>query len=534
MAAPVRTIALWCPDWPIVAAEVDPATPAAVLRANRVIARTPAAAAEGITIGQRRRPAQRACPHLQIIPHDPDVVAEAFEPVARAIGRFTPGVEILEPGRLHLGARGPTRHFGGEPSLLRQLHDAALTAAFEVGPAARIGLGAADGPFAADIAARLAATPAEGIRIVEAGSTPAFLEPLPVGWLAHLDEIDHDTIELFVRLGLTRLGDLAALDPADVLARFGTAGHHAHRLADGVDDRGPQADAPPEPVEAAVDLDGPVDRLEPLVFAAKTLADDLTASLAGNGRICTRLAVTAETDHGERDERTWHRSAGLDAADMVERVRWQLAGWLSSGGPTAGITRLRLEAVGVRGAGGDQSALWGGTSELDERAARAVARLTTLVGDQAVLVPIWQGGRLPAERCGWTPAAAVDLLDPRETRRRLGALVDPDAAPWPGSLPAPSPTVVLPEPEPAMLADDAGRPVRVTGRGELDREPTLFTVGDRVPRIVTAWAGPWLVDERWWEAARRRRLARLQIVCDDAAYLVAVEGQRWWLLASYR
>lgn len=581
MTAPVRTIALWCPDWPIVAAEVDPEVPAVVLRANRIVARTPAAAAEGILIGQRRRSAQRTCPHLELIPQDPDVEAEAFEPVARAVGRFTPGVEILEPGRLHLGARGPSRHFGGEASLARRLHEAVLTAALEVGPSARVGIGIADGRFAADLAAHLAVgSPdaggpggdvadrgAEGIRIVEPGTSAEFLAPIEITRLAHLGEIDPDTADLFLRLGLTRLGDLAALDPADVLARFGLPGRHAHRLAAGRDDRRPDAVPPEEPAEAALELDGPVDRLEPLVFAAKTLADDLTTALGADGRLCTRLTVTAETDHDEVDARTWHRAGGLDAAAMVERVRWQLAGWLGDGGPTAGIVRLRLEAIEVRADGGEQAALWGGTSELDERAARAVARLTTLVGDQAVLVPLWQGGRLPTERLGWVPAATVDLLDRRETTRRLGPLAptplgplapaprgplapapggasgvsgrsrrstDPTTAPWPGSLPLPSPTIVLPEPEPATLTDDAGRPVRVTGRGELDRDPVVFAVADQVPRIVTDWAGPWLVDERWWEVTRRRRLARLQILCDDSAHLVAIEGRRWWLLASYR
>src|SRR5699024_8672674 len=265
----------------------------------------------------------------------------------------------LEPGRLHMGARGPTRHFGGETSLAEQLLDAAIRAALEIGPAARPALGIADGRFAADLAARRAAhlatrrsavgdassgahTLAPGILIVESGGTPEFLRPQPIESLAELGETVVDTVDLFSRLGLAHLGDLAALDSADVLARFGYPGLHAHHLARGIDDRGPDADPPPEPVEVAIDLDGPVDRLEPLGFTAKTLADDRPTALARNGRVCTRLAVTAETDHGERDRRRWHRADGLDAAAMVERVRWQLAGWLSSGRPTAGVIRLHL------------------------------------------------------------------------------------------------------------------------------------------------------------------------------------------------
>ncbi len=47
-AAPSRLVTVWCPDWPMVATGIEPSTPAAVMRANRVLARTRAAAAEGV------------------------------------------------------------------------------------------------------------------------------------------------------------------------------------------------------------------------------------------------------------------------------------------------------------------------------------------------------------------------------------------------------------------------------------------------------------------------------------------------------
>jgi protein ImuB len=51
---------------------------------------------------------------------------------------------------------------------------------------------------------------------------------------------------------------------------------------------------------------------------------------------------------------------------------------------------------------------------------------------------------------------------------------------------------------------------------------------------VAAWAGPWLVDERWWDPARHRRLARVQVLTDDgAAHLAVLEGGQWSLTATY-
>jgi protein ImuB len=43
------------------------------------------------------------------------------------------------------------------------------------------------------------------------------------------------------------------------------------------------------------------------------------------------------------------------------------------------------------------------------------------------------------------------------------------------------------------------------------------------------------VEERWWDAATARRLARLHVTTDDgAAWLVAREAGRWWAEAAYR
>jgi protein ImuB len=514
-----RMVTVWCPDWPVTAADVAPEVPAAVIQANRVVARSPAAAAEGVHIGQRRRVAQQRCPDLVLLDHDPDRDARAFEPVVRAVSRFAPRLEVVEPGWVCLTARGPSRYFGGDERLAEQLR--AMTNA-------RVGI--ADGRFASAVAARRAAR--HPVVVAPDGSAD-YLAPLPVAWLAELGEIDAELVGLFARLGLARLGDLAAVAASDVLGRFGPLGRHAHQLASGSDGR--LADAADPPAERGIEqcFDDPVTQLDPLVFVGKQLADELVAGLTAEGRVCTRLVVTAETEHGERCERAWYRAAGMSAPAMVERVRWQLDGWASQpGGLTGGVVLLRLVPDEVRGDDGDQLGLWGGRSAADERAARAVTRLTGLVGDRAVLVPAWQGGRLPGDRYGWVPAATTDLADPDDTAERLRPRLDD--GPWPGVLPAPSPAVVLPEARPAELADAAGRSVRVSGRGELSAPPATLAIDGRDPRPIAAWAGPWPLDERWWEARQHRRLARLQVVTDDGtAHLVMAEHHRWWVAASY-
>jgi protein ImuB len=538
-----RMVTVWCPQWPVVAAGWGDGAAAAVLHANRVVARNAAAGAGGVRIGQRRREAQRSCPELTIVDHDPARDARAFEPVIRAVAELAPRLDVVEPGWLSLAARGPSRYFGGDRPLAVRLTELVADVIGVTGLAGAtgvtVGVGVADGGAASAVAARQAATaafraatrsPCEPV-VVPPGGSPAHLAPLPVAWLAELGEATPELVELLVRLGVVTLGDLAALPAADVLARFGPAGAHARRLAGGIDERPPGSVDPPPPRHVERVFADPLDQIDTVVFVAKHLADGLVATLGAEGRVCTRLLVEVETDHGERSERSWYRDGGLSAPAVVERVRWQLDGWVAQpGAVTSGIVLLRLTPHEVRGDTGSQPGLWGGRSQADDDAARAVTRLTGLVGADAVRVPEWQGGRLPGDRYRWVPAVTVDLDDPH---RRTGPVDDPSAGPWPGAIPAPSPATVLPDPVPAVLEGPDGQPVRVSGRGVLDAPPAAITVAGTTRRI-RSWAGPWPVDQRWWEPTRRRRLARFQVVTDEGdAHLLVVEHRRWWLLATY-
>lgn len=114
------------------------------------------------------------------------------------------------------------------------------------------------------------------------------------------------------------------------------------------------------------------------------------------------------------------------------------------------------------------------------------------------------------------------------TARREGA------PPWPGRLPAPAPAELAVEPVPVEVVDAHGGPVRVGGRGLPSGDPARLRV-DGGPWIeVVAWAGPWPVEERWWDRAATRRRARLQVLGDDGvARLLALESGGWHQLAVY-
>lgn len=536
------------PQWSVVAAEVASGVPAAVVHANRVLAISSMARHEGVRVGMRRREAQSRCPSVEIIAHDLARDARRFEAVVAAIEPLTPMAEVLAPGRVAFATRGPSRYWGGDEALaalvLRHVRDAIhIDTSVNPGP----GVGIAASRFAATLAAVGSAgdaTTCGGTRgddtmngtVVPLHHTPQFLAPIPVSALSAAAGVDAGFVELLGQLGVTTLGALAAFDRADLLARFGPLGHMVHRLATGEDDRPLDARRPPPDVVVQSEIDPPADRVDRVAFLAKVLAEQLHEMLAGRGLACTRLAIEAETEHGERSSRLWRHEGALSVAAITERVRWQLDGWLTAAArdqraaATAGIALLRLVPDEVVPDSGRQLGFWGGRSDDDDRALRAVARLSAMVGRDGVQVAEWRGGRGPAEQLVLVPADSVDLVARLDGR----PVVPVQIPPWPGQLPTPSPAVVMLEPIPAEVIDAHGATVRVNGRQMVEAEPARFRVEGGSWRQISAWAGPWCVQERWWDADNHRRRARFQLLDESGRAVVAVlEGGRWWIEADY-
>jgi protein ImuB len=591
----VRTLVVWCPDWPVIAAHAEglaigPEEPAAVLRANRVVACSASARAGGIHRGMRRREAQGRVPSVELIADDPSRDARWFEPVIAAIEHFTPLIEIVRPGLCQFATRGPSRYFGGDQALVGQVQ-AALRA---IGTDARLGI--ADGPFAASLAARIGG--AENVTIVEPGESPTFLSTHPITSLlssgaerlgdaaahrragrstrtsARAQRIDHpddlsSLIELWDLLGLRTLGMIAALERADVLARFGNLGLHAHRLASGHDEMPLDPTPIPADLAASMELDPPIDRVEAAAFVAKGLAEELHQRLLENGLACTRIKIEAHTGSGVQLTRLWRHersgaAGGITAQGLADRIRWQLDGWLrrlaeelrpdirtratvvlpqedEGPDPTADwdgsgrcLVRIVVAPDEVHADAGRQLGFWGGGSDADARAGRVFTRIQGMLGPDAVQVVVPSGGRAVSEAVRLVPWGD-------DTSEQLRDGLEPSTdRPWPGRVPAPMPSIVHTPPLPADVRNEEGWPVKVSGRGELSAPPARVSVARSVmgslgsSSPITGWAGPWPIEERWWDPAAARRRARLQVVTNTGrAYLLLLEGGDWWVEATY-
>jgi len=512
-----RTLVAWCPDWPVVAVGADAATPAAAVSGGRITACTAAARESGVRRGQRLRDAQRHCPGLAAHAEDPEGEARCFEQVATMIESFCPRVEVVRPGLCAVPARGPARYFGGEQVLVDLIRETVVGRGFECA------VGVADGVFAAILAAREG--PA-GV-VVPAGEAAQFLAPRPVSALGVARTLpDLDLVGLLGRLGVRTLGEFAALPAGDVLTRFGVDGAVAHRLAGGLEPRPPATRPPGEDLAAVMTLDPPVEQSEPVVFAAKSLADQLHADLASRGLACVRVEVEVATEDGRSRSRLWRHDGLLSSTAVAERVRWQLDAWRteSPGSPDAligGVVLLRLAPDQVVVDGGRQLALWG-QGVVDDRVERVAARLQAMLGHAAVTTPMFAGGRGPGERVLRVPWG--DRLEARL----------PAEGPWPGRVPSPAPAVVPPSPVSAVVTDVAGCPVTVSGRCEVSAPPAWLAVDGGPASAVTGWTGPWPVVEHWWDAVLARRSARFQVSTNDGrAWLLAVTRGRWHVEAMY-
>lgn len=479
---------------------------------------------------------------------DADIPADASSEIVSTLCGVAPRLEVTRPNLCTIPARGPSRFYGSEMNACQKFRNAAHNAARialrdvlrdAVSECLRVKVGIADTRFAAELAANRDL-------LVPPGRTREFLAELPVSALEHFNhqlptigkssrfsvaaEVG-ELCRLLHGLGLHTLGAFAAL-PADAVAiRFGAVGTLTHRIAKGEQPTPLTLHQLPDPPTASIELDPPAERVDVATFAARSLAAKLMTHLNERGLACSRLRIDAETEHGEHLSRLWRAVTVFDADTIIERLRWQLTGWLDSRSseahPTAGITLLRLHADEVVKLSDLQLGLWGEMSANDRRAARGLDRVRGLLGPNSVHTTMITGGRGPAQR--------VQLLPWGEPHPSSASTIGRNVtAPWPGHVPAPAPAIVHSVPVPANCCGTDGRPVVINGRGSLSAPLARIQIGDEPWNDIESWAGPWLSDEFWWDQTNRRRVARFQVLTvDHAAHLCVIDQGQWWIEATY-
>ena len=303
-----------------------------------------------------------------------------------------------------------------------------------------------------------------GLTIVSPGREAEALAPLPLALL----DLDLERSELFARWGLRTIGDLARLPVAGLAERLGPEGPRLLWLARGEDDGLFVPTAAPVAFEMTLELDWPVDGLEPLSFLLARVLEPLCAGLVARGR----RAATLTVDLGLVDGST-HRRALRPAAPSGEPRTWRTLVLLDL---EAHPPRDAFQAITVRAeptpARAVQFSLLDPAQPSPERLAETMARLHS-----------------------WTAAGrggAAALLD----THRPGAFAVGTFAPGPLTPRAAAPG----SPRVALRAFRPPRPARVTVR---DGAPA-FVAAAGVRGAVVAHAGPWRASGDWWDVAWSR------------------------------
>lgn len=480
--------------WSLARPDAPPGEPV-LIADDRVTGATGEVLAAGVALGMPRREAEALAPFATVMSRDIGEETRRFEPVVTSVEDLVPKVEVVSPGLLFVPVAGAVRYYGGEEALAERVGEAVNDLFPPVPPH---GIGIADGPFAARWAAATA-DPGESHIVTD---TTGFLSGLDLESLRE-SMGGGEMIDTFRWLGIATLGDLAKLPRETLASRFGPPGLTAHRLASGEDRRVDPREIPPD-LAVEMSFEDPLESLDAVAFAGRSLAEKLQRRLRSAGVGAHRMTISAHPASGESRTRVWRSADPFTERALTDRIWWQLRAWVETSGVPGGIIGLRIVPDDLSGEGRQLSLLTDESSAIE--AERAFARAQAMLGPDGVLQARAQGGRMPAERVVWSRWG-----EPESTTER-----DP-AAPWPGATPSPAPALVPPRLDPIEVEWDGGMPTRVR-------------LGSRWEPVLT-WTGPWRLSGRWWSG--ERDADRYQLVTSVGAFLCVVAGGRAYLAGVY-
>jgi protein ImuB len=404
-------------------------------------------------------------------------VAQQFSPRYESRGDF-----------VVIDVRGLDRLFGGP----REVGDELRREAADRGLQVHVAIASTQ------TAAMILAIARPGVVVVEPGAESVAIASLPLDILRRAallgprhDAADRDpervALQMFSRWGLRTLGDLGAL-PADQLsARLGKDGVRWQAIARGAD-RGPLVpDVEDERFESSLELEWPIEGLEPLSFVLTRLLEPLSLRLEQRDRGVAVLHVALRLVTADKEKATHVRRLELPTPMREVKTLRTLALLDLEAHPPPGdniaIDRVTLTVDPTPGRVW-QHTLFARPHPTPEQLSTLMARLGAAMGQDRIGAPVTVDSYRPG-------AFEMKPFAVEHDHGRSAAL----SGPRPGDRDLER--VALRrcrQPVPARVAADAhGRPVNVTS----DRRS--FGGG-----AVLHAAGPWKTSGEWWLGAAGR------------------------------
>ena len=399
-----------------------------------------------------------------IIRRAPECEDEALAILHTAACFFSPRIEAVaaHPGAYVLDIEGMGSLFGDAAQLANRLRQKIMAAGFLANVSVSRN-------FHASVCL---ARGRAGVSIVPPEDEAKALGSLPLQVL----DPEPEQAETFASWGIRSCAELAALPEIDLIARTGQAGKRLHALARG---EWPHLMIPIETsfesgLVEKIELDHPVELLEPLLFLLARMIDRLLVKVLSHSRAIASLEVILKLDRDTEGHFHTHRRAVRPALPLQDsRTLLKLLQLdLEAHPPNAAIVALELHAQSAKPHRA-QHGLFLPQAPEPARLEVMLARLRKLLGEGRVGSP--------------------ELLD--ENR--------PDAFRMTAFSPPP-PKLLQMQSASIPAALRVFRPPQAIGVALNGASPTrVFWNGQRY--TVAQLTGPWRLSGRWWSEANWSR-----------------------------
>jgi protein ImuB len=445
-----------------------------------------------------------------------DTVAEPAMALLAVAQRFSPRVAWVEPHAIAIDLHGLARLFGEPRAIGEELRRALSQAQLETHIAIA----------GTRTAARLLAHARAGLTVIDRGAEAAALAPLPLALLdppsprpgvvaagatvegaapratarfyrtSPMQELVKpvrrsrkpatpiaDRLRLFRQWGLRTLGDLAALPPAELAARLGADGPVLQALARGLDPAPLTPLVEDERFEVSLELEWPIEGLEPLSFVLGRLCEPVCERLDKRGRAAAELHL----DLTLVTRAVWSRTLDLPAPMKDPRTfRTLLLLDLESNPPPAAIdvVALRVEPTPAPTL---QHSLLERARPRPEQTSTLVARLSALAGARRIGRPVLLDSHRP-DAFRMEAFTGEDATDEGRRTKDEGQKTKDEGQGTKAPEDGPMLRRYRP-PIPARVEVGDGRPTHV-------RASRAGVAGG----AITLAAGPWRSSGEWWAA----------------------------------
>jgi protein ImuB len=452
---------------------------------------------------------------------------------------FSPVVERSAADAVTFDASGLDRLFGLPQDV------AAAVARRAAESRVKTSIAIASNPDAAICAAR----GFSGVSMIPYGDEAKFLGELPIGLLAPSPELQ-ETLE---RWGIRRFRELGALPPLGIAERLGPEGLRLRELARGEVSRKllPLEDA--ARFEDEIELEYPVELLEPLAFLLARLLNGLATSLAARALATNELRLRLRLENRATHERTLRLPVpSLDAKAFLKLMQLDL----EAHPPQAPIVHIWMGANPVKPQAA-QSGFFIPAAPEPVKLELTLARIKAIVGENRAGIAerlnthrpdafrmmecslhVGQAGRYVGQAGSLQRVVnpLADARNPDQSHDRKG-VVAVGRTPWSAA----GPLAGLPA---VGCFAHAATPLSVSLALRLFRPPlpARVTVAAHGPSYIAAenirgkvieLAGPWRTSGDWWTLDPWLRDEWDLALSGGALYRVYCEPRGWFVEGSY-